>query len=92
MIPIPDSIEDVTADWLTAVLQSGGIIVCRVETVESTHIGEGVGMLSSMLQCRVHYDEPTGGEPLSLVVKLLPKDPLARQSLEVSCGTFVSAR
>jgi hypothetical protein len=86
MIPIPDSIEDVTADWLTAVLQSGGIIVCRVETVESTHIGEGVGMLSSMLQCRVHYDEPTGGEPLSLVVKLLPKDPLARQSLRVSHG------
>jgi hypothetical protein len=29
MIPIPDAIEEVTADWLTAVLQSGGVIGCR---------------------------------------------------------------
>jgi len=86
MIPIPDIIEEVTADWLTAILRSGGVIGCRVNSVESTPIGEGVGMLSSMVHCRLHYDEPTGGKPPSLVVKLLPKDPLARQSLEVSHG------
>lgn len=86
MIPIPDSIEEVTADWLTAVLQHAGAIDCRVSTVESTHFGEGVGLLSFMLRCRLHYDAPHGDEPASVIIKLEPEGERYRESVEYSRG------
>lgn len=72
MIPIPDRIEDVTVDWLTAALQSGDAIGCRVARAETTPMGESVGLLSTMLRSRLWYDAPSGGEPSSVVIKLEP--------------------
>jgi len=86
MIAIPDSIEDVTADWLTAVLQHGGAIACRVSSVETTHIGEGMGSLSFMLRCRLHYDAPRGGEPQTVVIKLEPTRQIFRDIVEYTHG------
>ena len=74
MIPIPNSGDDITADWLTAALQKGGVIGCRVVAVEASRFGVDVGMLSSMVRCRLQYDAPSGGEPASVVVKLEPDD------------------
>jgi len=86
MIPIPDSTDEITADWLTAVLQHAGAIACRVREVESTHFGEGIGTLSFMLRCRLVYDDPRGGEPASVVIKLEPKGEAYRKTVEYSRG------
>ncbi len=48
----------------------------------STHIGEGVGMLSFMLRCRLQYDAPRGGEPPSVIVKLEPTGESYRKNVE----------
>ena len=82
MIPVPDSIDEVTADWLTTVLQGAGVIGCRVSEVESTHFGEGIGMMSYMVRCRLRYDAPQGGEPGSVIVKLEPTGEVYRKSIE----------
>ncbi|MEM7225653.1 MAG: phosphotransferase [Pseudomonadota bacterium] len=86
MIPIPDSAEEVTADWLTAVLQDTGVIDGRVAQVESEHFGEGVGMMSFMLRCRLGYEGPSSRAPTSLIVKLEPKGAVYRDYIETWHG------
>jgi len=72
MIAIPDTIDEITVDWLTAALRSGGAIGCCVARAETTPMGESVGLLSTMVRCRLWYDAPAGGEPSSVVIKLEP--------------------
>ena len=86
MTPIPDTIEQLTPEWLTAALQSAGAIACRVAGAEITRMGEGIGLLSSMARCHLHYDAPTGDEPASVVVKLEPERQRFRDFVEAAHG------
>lgn len=72
MPPIPKSMTDITADWLTAALRAGGAISCRVVRAETAPMSESVGLLSSMFRSRLWYDAQTGGEPSSVVIKMEP--------------------
>ncbi|MCP4327069.1 MAG: phosphotransferase [Alphaproteobacteria bacterium] len=81
-VPVPDAIEEITADWMTAVLRETGVIACRVEDLAVSHFGEGIGMMSFMVRCRPRYDAPRGGEPASLIVKLEPKGEATRKVIE----------
>ncbi|MEX3011084.1 phosphotransferase [Hoeflea sp. TYP-13] len=82
MAAIPDIAEEITADWLTVALFGSGAISCRVQNVETQPFGADVGTLSSMVRCRLTYDDPRGDEPASVVVKLMPENPAIRQRLE----------
>ncbi len=67
---------------MTAVLQGADVISCRVSAVESTHFGDGVGMMSYMLRSRLIYDAPQGSEPTSVIIKLEPTREAYRKSIE----------
>lgn len=85
-IPIPDRIDDISAEWLTAALRNGGVIDCRITKAEFERIGEGRGNLSSIVRCRLHYDAPSGAEPRVVIVKIEPEGERFRQSVEFSHG------
>mgnify|MGYP001828681040 CR=1 FL=1 len=54
---VPTSTEDATAEFLTAALRSTGVIEAdsSVAEVEHDRIGEGVGLMLSL----IHISEPT---------------------------------
>jgi len=65
--PMPAAAEDLTAPWLTAALQSGGLDVV-VGGVRATAFAEGAGMLSLLVRVELEYARGSG--PDSLVVKM----------------------
>ena len=66
-VAVPASIEDVTAEWLTAALRGSGLDV-RVASVTAESIGEGFGVNGMTSRLRVEY---SGGDgPPSFVMKL----------------------
>ena len=65
--PIPGSIDDVTAEWMTEALG------CPVTDVDPTLIGVGIGVTSAVYRCRLTGD----GCPERVVVKLPALDPAA---------------
>ena len=67
---IPAGPEDLTADWLTDALRSGGVITkARVTSFEAPRIGEGAGFIGQLAQVALHYDLDEGGAPASLIAK-----------------------
>ena len=85
MIPIPDGPEEVTPQWMTSALQDSGAIRGRVAALEATPIAQGVGILSTMLRCRLRYEGDSTGPP-SVVVKLEPQRELYRQRIQAMHG------
>lgn len=72
-IPIPATPADVTAGWLTAVLQdSGDLPHGRVSRVDRQVIGADYGFTGLVVRARLRYRDLTDGEapPASVVVKL----------------------
>ena len=76
---IPDGINEITADWLTAALADSGFGTIQSIAVEP--VGEA-GTLSSMARCRLRYREAGSQWPRSVIVKLMPADPAVRQTAE----------
>ncbi len=69
-IPIPSTIDDVTADWLGAVLARGGE-PAPVVGFTAEMFGEGVGVSSSLYRVVPEYGPGGGGgHPESVVLKL----------------------
>ncbi|QSB16480.1 phosphotransferase [Natronosporangium hydrolyticum] len=73
-IPIPAAPADVTAGWLTAVLQdSGDLPHGRVSRVDRQVIGADHGFTGVVVRVRLHYrDLADGGAPPASVVVKLP--------------------
>lgn len=66
-LSMPESGDQITPAWLTAVLQRAGHDVA-VRSMEVSSIGEGAGMLGRILRVEIAYARGVG--PASLVVKL----------------------
>ncbi|MEM7121459.1 MAG: phosphotransferase [Pseudomonadota bacterium] len=86
MLPIPNTPDDVSAAWLSAVMQDSGAIACTITEIDVSPLGVGLGTLSSMLRCRPTYDKPRGDEPETVVVKLEPATDAYRESVNTSHG------
>lgn len=69
---IPDEVEEITAQWLTQVLRSQGIITSTVLTARHSVIGDDIGLLSKVVRTELSYDNPTREEPQTLIVKIEP--------------------
>jgi Ecdysteroid kinase-like family len=65
--PYPTKVEDISAPWLTSVLQSAGTDVV-VSGFTSHQIGEGAGMMSRLERIELEYARGSG--PESLIAKL----------------------
>lgn len=78
--PIPRAAGDLTAGWLTAVLEAGG---CEgagvVESLAVERIGAGVGIIADLFRLTPRYQPGARGGPASLVVKLPSAIPEIRQ-------------
>lgn len=69
-ITIPANPSELTAEWLTDALRSGGAIAkARVTSFDAPRIGEGVGFIGQLAQVALHYDIEEAGAPASLIAK-----------------------
>ncbi len=70
-IPIPRTREEITPEWMTAVLASGGYLDGgRVERVSVEDIGVGRGYVGQTLRVTLTFSGPAGRAPASVVAKL----------------------
>jgi aminoglycoside phosphotransferase len=67
----PASIDEVTPDWMTAVLRTSGALGegGRVSAVEPASFAEGVGFLSYLFRVGLTYEGEADGAPGSVIVK-----------------------
>ncbi len=69
---IPRTTNEITPEWLTDALRSGGSLGDdSVSTVEFERIGIGLGFASLVTRGTVEYSGNAGGAPRTLVAKLL---------------------
>mgnify|MGYP001469689350 FL=1 len=67
----PSTIEDVTADWLTGVLQGSGFDGAQITDLQVEVIGEGVGIMGLLYRVKLLYSESSAKEvPQSVVIKV----------------------
>jgi hypothetical protein len=78
-VPIVDTIEGLTPEWLTAALREGGTIgeECSVMWVRAEPIG--TGQVGSVVLAQLQLDDPSTDAPSSVVVKLPSLDAGSRQ-------------
>ncbi len=72
MSDIPASIDAATAEWLTDVLHTSGVLPAagRVASRKTVQIGQGVGLMGDIFRAELTFDGPRGDAPDSVVVKL----------------------
>ena len=75
-LPIPTSVEDITSEWLSAALRSGGDDVV-VASFESEPVGLGIGIMSLVFRITPTYS--SGDGPASVILKLPPPYEAVRQ-------------
>lgn len=73
--PHPRHVNEISAEWLTAMLQESGVLSqnAKVTGVAAQVIGEGVGFLSRVGRVRLRYDRAEPHAPDSVVVKIEPE-------------------
>ncbi|MEX1254670.1 MAG: phosphotransferase [Dehalococcoidia bacterium] len=70
-VSIPSGPQQLTPEWLTQALRSGGAIKnASVTSLDTTVIGEGAGFLGQLALVRLHYNQAEEGAPQSLIAKL----------------------
>lgn len=83
---IPESVADVTVDWMQRALAAGGNRVPTIAGMEAERIGEGIGMMGALLRCHLNYSEEDLSAPRSVIVKLpspIPKSHRTGRMLKV---------
>ena len=77
--PIPATMDEVTADWLTQALRSSGVLrEARIVSVEHVRVGAGVGIMGELSRATLTYDRETPGAPGTLIAKIPTADPGGR--------------
>lgn len=78
---VPQSTDDITAEWLTRVLrEGGGLAVGRTVTrVRPEALAEGVGFMGEVVRLHLDHDDPE--LPASLIAKIPTQDPTVREML-----------
>ena len=67
----PSTIDDVSADWLTGVLQGSGFDGAQITNLQVEVIGEGVGIMGLLYRVKLSYSESSAKEvPQSVVIKV----------------------
>ena len=77
-IIIPNALEDITPEWMTAALGQTGINA-QVASVKPENIGEGTGANGVTARLKMTYGPGGGAGPASLIVKLPATSPAVKQ-------------
>lgn len=77
---LPTMIEEVTPEWLTGVLRTGGTLPAdaSVAAVRGTSIGDGLGFIGLVVRYEVAYGRDIPGAPATFVAKFPSPDPGSR--------------
>jgi hypothetical protein len=82
-LPLPRNAAEISAAWLNEVLaeslEFGG---AKIDAVQSTVIGEGIGYLSSVARVKLLYDKSDvikQGAPRTVIVKIEPQNEMFRR-------------
>ncbi len=78
---VPQTVQEITADWVNAVV-GGGDGRPRVVDLKTTVIGDEKGFLSQTLRVDAAYDSRPGDLPRSIVVKMEPKSGAFRDAAQ----------
>ena len=79
IVDIPKSPDDLSPEWLTAALQSGGARNANVASFDYEPIAAGVGFLGKLGRLRLRHAEGGEGLPRTLIVKQPTQDAKSRQ-------------
>ena len=79
--PLPTTPEELTPEWLTAILRKGGYMGANasVSSIRSEQVGEGIGFIGLVARLTPAYDGPAGSAPRSIIAKFPSPDPGSRQ-------------
>lgn len=78
-VEIPKSPAELSPEWLTSALQSGGAPNAKVVSFDYEPIAAGVGFLGKLGRLRLHYAENGTGLPRTLIVKQPTLEAKSRQ-------------
>jgi hypothetical protein len=67
---IPESLEEITPQWLTSILFSDDVEVGKVSSVTVQPLGEGEGFIGQLARLRIAYKDDVQTMPQSLILKL----------------------
>jgi hypothetical protein len=77
---IPQSPEELSAEWLTEALRAGGHIAQSRVTAFTTHgVGVGVGFVGMLARIDLQYDRPEPNAPATMVAKFPSPNEASRQ-------------
>lgn len=66
--------EEITAEWITHVLKDSGYLKnTSIKSIDKKILGEGKGLLSSVVRVGIQYDRKEDSAPDSVVVKIEPE-------------------
>jgi aminoglycoside/choline kinase family phosphotransferase len=75
-LSIPVSLAELTPEWLTQALRSEGVLKkANITKVNTTEIGAGTGLMSSIGRLDLEYDQAEAGTPKSLIAKVQAQAP-----------------
>ena len=78
-LSIPNTMDDITPEWLTHALRaSGHLQSCSITGMEKVTIGQGVGILGELCRVTPSYSASEPGAPKSLIAKIPTADPGGR--------------
>jgi hypothetical protein len=78
---IPADADEISPEWLTAVLREAGAVESsRVTSIQSGSVG-ALGFTGQLRRLRISYDKPEPGAPRSLVAKFSAPHPEARATV-----------
>jgi hypothetical protein len=64
VVPIPQSVDEVTPEWLTAALREAGVLTGgRVVEATSARVGREYGFTGVVRRIRVRYEDATRDKP-----------------------------
>ena len=67
--------EEITLEWITyALKESGYLKQSSIKSIEKNILGEGKGLLSSVVRVDIEYDDQEENTPSSVVVKIEPEE------------------
>ena len=84
---LADSLDDLTADWLTGALREGGVLDGDASVSNADVALFGTGQFGLVARAELAYSGEAGDAPASVIVKLPSNDPGSRQ-LGIMIGAY----
>lgn len=81
--PIPATIDEINADWLTGALTKSGVLKDNsVKKLDCKVIGEGQGFVGTLARLSIEYEKADDSLPTSMIAKIPTQEPKSKMIME----------